>query len=63
MKLVVFGAAGPTGKEVVTQALAAGNEVVANVRNLSKLGIANEHLTLVQCELSDKAQIERAISN
>jgi len=62
MKLAVFGATGPTGKEVVAQALADGDEVVAYVRNPSKLGINNEHLTMAQGELSDKAQIERAIS-
>jgi putative NADH-flavin reductase len=59
VKLAIFGA---TGKEVVAQALEAGDEVVAYVRNPSKLGITNERLTIVQGELYDKAQIERAIS-
>jgi len=62
LKLAIFGATGPTGKDVVAKALEAGDEVVAYVRNPSKLGITNERLTIVQGELPDKAQIERAIS-
>ena len=62
MRLVVFGATGPTGKEVVAQALEEGDEVVAYARNPAKLGITNERLTVVQGELSDRGQIERAIA-
>jgi len=62
MRLAVFGATGPTGKEVVAQALAAGDEVVAYVRNPAKLGVTNERLTVVRGELADKTQIERAVS-
>ena len=62
MKLAVFGATGPTGKELVAQALEEGDEVVAYARNPAKLGITNQLLTVVQGELSDRAQIERVIS-
>ena len=61
-KITVFGATGGTGKQVVEQALASENEVVAYVRNPSKLSIANEHLSIVQGELSDAASIERAVT-
>ena len=44
------------------QALTSGNEVVAYVRDPSKLGIVHEHLSIVQGELSDAALIERAVS-
>ena len=54
-KITVFGATGGTGKQVVEQALASGNEVVAYVRNPSKLGIANDHLSVLQGELADAA--------
>ena len=37
MKLAIFGATGGTGKRLVEQALAAGNQVVAFVRDPSKL--------------------------
>ena len=61
MKIAVFGASGGTGKRLVEQALAAGYEVVAYVRNPSKLNISNEHLTVIQGELSDAALIETAV--
>jgi putative NADH-flavin reductase len=62
VRLAVFGATGRTGKELVEQALAAGNEVVVYARNPSKLGIAEERLTTVQGGLTDRALIEHAIS-
>lgn len=62
MRLAVFGATGRTGKELVEQALAAGNEVVVFARNPSKLGIAEEHLSMVRGGLTDEALIERAAS-
>ena len=61
MKILVFGASGDTGKQLVEQALAAGYEVVAYVRNPSKLNVSNKHLTIIQGELSDAALIETAI--
>jgi len=62
MRLALFGATGPTGKEVVAQALEEGDEVVAYARDPAKLGIANDRLTVVQGELSDRGRIERAIA-
>jgi uncharacterized protein YbjT (DUF2867 family) len=61
MKLTVFGATGATGKLLVEQALAAGNQLVACVRNPSKIKASHEHLTIVQGELFDLAAIERAV--
>jgi uncharacterized protein YbjT (DUF2867 family) len=37
MKLSVFGATGGAGREVITEALGAGHEVRAYVRNPAKL--------------------------
>lgn len=48
MKIVVFGASGRTGRLVVEQALAAGHEVTAVVRDPGKLAIADEALRVVQ---------------
>jgi len=62
MKLTIFGATGATGKQLIEQALAAGNQVVAFARNPSKIGASHEHLTIVQGELADTAAIERAVS-
>lgn len=62
MKITIFGATGGTGKQLVEQALEAGNEVVAFCRNPSKLNMRHEHLTIVHGELTDQALIEHAVS-
>ncbi len=61
MRLVVFGATGATGRQVVTLALAAGDDVVAVVRNPSKLGQRHQRLTVVQAELTDVPALESAV--
>jgi putative NADH-flavin reductase len=62
MKLTIFGATGATGKQLIEQSLATGNQVVAFARNPSKIGASHEWLTIVQGELTDTAAMERAIS-
>ena len=62
MKLTIFGATGGTGKQLVEQALAAGNHVVAYVRNPSKLDFIDKYLTIVEGELADQKMIEHAVS-
>jgi putative NADH-flavin reductase len=62
MKLTIFGATGETGKQLIEQALAEGNEVVVYARNPSKLSANHKYLTIVQGELHDGANIERAIN-
>ena len=62
MKIAIFGATGETGRQLVEQALATGYQVVAYVRNPSKLNTKHENLTIVQGELADQAIIERAVS-
>lgn len=63
MRIVVFGATGGAGKQLVMQALATGYDVVVYARNPSKLNISHEHLTVIQGELSDAALIETAVKN
>lgn len=58
---MIFGATGDTGKLLVEQALAAGYEVVAYVRNPAKLTVTDNHLTVIQGELSDATSIETAV--
>ena len=62
MKLTVFGATGEAGRQLIEQALAEGYEVVAFIRNPSKLTLCHEHLAIIQGELLDKVNIERAVS-
>ncbi|MGD0330572.1 MAG: SDR family oxidoreductase [Nitrososphaeria archaeon] len=62
MRITIFGATGETGRQLVQQALAAGHEVVAYIRNPSKLNIDHEHLKVIQGELADETLIESAVS-
>jgi len=62
MKITIFGATGETGRQLVEQALAEGHEVVAYIRNPSKLNINHEHLKVIQGELADEPLIESAVS-
>jgi len=48
MRLLVLGATGPTGRRLVGQALAAGHEVTALVRNPAKMPAADPRLTVVR---------------
>jgi putative NADH-flavin reductase len=47
LKILVFGATGPTGQQVVMQALGRGHIVTAFVRNPARLSIIDEHLRVV----------------
>lgn len=62
MRITIFGATGGTGKQLVEQALAEGNEIVAYIRNPTKLHINHEHLKVIQGELADEPLIESAVS-
>lgn len=62
MKLTIFVPTGATGKQLIEQSLATGNQVVAFARNPSKIVASHERLTIVQGELTDTAAMERAIS-
>ena len=49
MKLLVLGATGATGREVVAQALAAGHEITAVARNAAALAdLVHERLQVVE---------------
>jgi putative NADH-flavin reductase len=62
VKIVVFGASGGTGIEIVRQGLAAGHEVTAFVRTPAKLNIENPKLTLFQGDVLDAAAVEQAVA-
>ena len=61
MKLTIFGATGGTGRQLVEQALAAGHQVVAFVRDPSRLTRRHERLTIIHGQLTDQAAIEHAV--
>ena len=63
MKLVVFGASGGTGQEIVGQALEQGHEVTAFVRDPKKLQIKDSRLHVIEGDaLKDQAAIAEAIA-
>ncbi len=61
MKVIVFGATGPTGRRAVDEALARGHEVTAFVRDPSKLPTKHERLRVVQGDALDPASVEHAL--
>lgn len=62
MKVVIFGASGKTGRHLVEQALGAGHEVAAFVRDPSRLGVSHERLEVVRGDVTDAAAVEGAIA-
>ncbi len=63
MKLVVFGASGGTGREIIGQALDQGHEVTAFVRDPAKLAIKDSRLHIIEGDvLKDKLAVARAIA-
>jgi len=61
MKILIFGASGKTGNELVKQALAQGHSVTAFVRNPSNLKITNENLKVFQGDATNYQLVEDAV--
>ena len=63
MKLTIFGATGKTGRQLTEQALAAGHEVTAVVRDPARLaGLASPRLHVVTADVLDPAAIVPAVA-
>ena len=62
MKIVIFGAAGASGRELVEQALAQGHEVTAFARNPAAVLIENPKLKVVQGDALDAARVAEAVA-
>ncbi len=63
MKIAVFGATGGTGKQVVQQALAAGDQVIVLVRDPAKLGLNNANLAVVTGNVLDAAKVDETLQD
>ncbi|SBT43649.1 NAD(P)-dependent oxidoreductase [Micromonospora auratinigra] len=61
MRVVVFGATGGTGQELVRQALDGGHRVTAVVREPGRLPVRHTDLTVVTAEVSDPAALEPVV--
>ncbi len=62
MRVLVIGASGKTGHEVVHQALAAGHEVTAFVRDPSRLQVREPRLTVVRGDVRSVDDLRRALA-
>ncbi|MFJ4325825.1 NAD(P)-dependent oxidoreductase [Streptomyces tricolor] len=61
MKLTVFGATGGIGRELVRQALDAGHEVTAVVRDPARLDVTGGRLEVVRSGLADAEELRGAV--
>lgn len=59
MRILVLGATGGTGREVVEQALGHGHDVVAFARDPRSLDSGDPHLTVVVGDVTDAAAVSR----
>ncbi|MEU8752361.1 NAD(P)-dependent oxidoreductase [Streptomyces chartreusis] len=62
MKLTVFGATGGTGKEIVRQALDAGHEVTAVVRDPARFPVTGDRLQVFRADLTDPQALRPAVA-
>jgi len=64
MKILVFGATGSVGKEIVNQALNQGHQVTAFVRNPNNSVFGNfANLKLFKGDVSNYGNVEKALQN
>ncbi len=62
MKVLIFGATGTVGRELVTQALEMGHTVTAFARDPSKLEIKHPSLEIIEGDVMDSALVDRAVA-
>ena len=62
MKVLIFGATGTVGRELVTQGLEKGHIVVAFVRDPSKLAISHANLEIIEGDVLDSAAVDLAVA-
>lgn len=61
MHLLIFGASGATGQQLVKQALQQGHRVTAFVRNPAALRLRHERLNVVRGNVGDEQAVKRAV--
>lgn len=62
MRIAIFGANGPTGRQLTSQALAAGHEVVAVTRHPDQVP-ARPRLTVAAADVTSKAAVAAAVAD
>ena len=61
MKLIIFGASGKTGRELVKQGLAQGHEITAFVRDPGKFDISDDRLNVIKGDITRYEEVESAV--
>ena len=61
VRVLIVGATGGTGRQLVSQALERGHEVTALVRNPSKLQVEHPRLKVIRGDVLDYASVEAAV--
>ena len=62
MSIVVFAANGPTGRLLVSHALAAGHQVIAVTRRPDKFPQQHPNLTVARADVLDASAVEGVVS-
>jgi putative NADH-flavin reductase len=62
MKIVIFGANGPTGTLLTKQALAEGHEVTAVTRHPETFPLRNDQLQVMQGDVYNLSSVEQAVA-
>lgn len=62
MKLLIFGATGGTGRQLVEQALAQGQQVTAFARDPAKVSAKHENLRVAQGDMLRPESVEAAVA-
>ena len=62
VKIIIFGATGGIGRQVVNQALQQGHVVTAFARHADKVGIQHPNLSIASGDVMDPVSVERAIA-
>ncbi len=62
MKIAVVGGSGPTGRHVLTQAVAAGHHVTVLARDPAKLTDVDPGVQVLPADVLDLASVERALA-
>ncbi|MEL7474436.1 MAG: SDR family oxidoreductase [Planctomycetota bacterium] len=62
MNVLVFGSTGPTGRQLVDQALARGHRVTAFARTPAKLDLQHDQLTIAQGDATDPDAVARTLA-
>jgi putative NADH-flavin reductase len=62
VKVLVFGASGGTGRNIVEQALTQGHIVTAFVRNPARIRVAHENLRIVRGDISSSESVATGVA-